>query len=465
MANYPRPYSQVAQALQNLGGSVQQGFKDVGQAGLTAAEFDLRSAKLNHEIKKEEMLFPGMKLARDNANRELKQQEELDKPLGISDVTHLTFGNNPDDYDLIHYTANNMFGDFLNATGASYDMENDQVIGSSGKIMKVRDFVKAAPLYQSVILAKTDPIKKAQDELDKARDGLRSTDMRTRGLANNEIVRLKEFMGNTKAQLDAYDKQEQLLIGQKARFSQLPKGSVDLTYIDDSIDRIRRKRDEIISTDRFNKELMGKLSSKGKDELTDKQIGDWRMEIQKRVDEEYATRGAEGGNSFPVRTSTDENGKTIYLGPYGKPIQLTPEQQDMVRGKGLFTNKATSVPMTERQIDAAKSYRVHQLLMEQVNALGFLRKGEQPPTPAGKGKWAPGDNPISKIETPPPGTTEKAKEPPVIRTPENSPIANMDEGPLKDLLNAGPLMDNEDLTWRGLLNYKGSKKFQNNRVK
>jgi hypothetical protein len=461
MASYPRPYSQVAQALQNLGGSVQQGFKDVGQAGLTAAEFDLKSAKLNHEIKKEEMLFPGLTLARDNANRELEQQKELDKPLGMSDVTHLTFGNNPDDYDLIHYTANNMFGDFLNATGASYDMENDNVIGSSGKTLTVRDFVKAAPLYQSVILAKTDPIKKAQDELDKARDGLRSTDMRTRGLANNEIVRLKEFMGNTKAQLDAYDKQEQLLIGQKARFSQLPKGSVDLTYIDDSIDRIRRKRDEIISTDKFNKEIAAKLTEKGDAGPTDKQIGDWRMEIQKRVDEEYAIRGDEGGNSFPVRTTKDENGKTIYLGPYGKPIQLTPEQLDMVRGKGSI-RKAISVPMTERQIDAAKTYRVHQLLTEQMQALGFLRKGEQPPTQSSRGSFV---NPIEKTKIPPPGTLKKATRPPVVRTPENAPIANMEEGLLKDLLNAGPLMDNEDLTWRGLLNYKGSKKFQRNKVK
>jgi hypothetical protein len=256
----PRPYSQVAQALQDLGSSVQSGFGQLSKSRTTAAQLALDQARTEHDIKKEEFLFPELANRRNQAIREGEAQAELDQPLDVGYAMDATFGPDNKDYELEHYFTNDIPGTYLKATGSTYNQETGQFTGRNGQTITRRQFLQNAPLYQSVILAKTDYIKKAQDALVQAKaDG-----------DNAKIVELNKFLNNPREHLKVYDQQEQALLEQKARYSQLPEGVVNTGFIDDAILRINRKKDELWRDIEFSRKLTLKQKSKT-DALTQNQ--------------------------------------------------------------------------------------------------------------------------------------------------------------------------------------------------
>jgi hypothetical protein len=306
-----RPYSAVAAALQDLGGSIQGGFKDMGDAKLTAAQLALQQTQQAHDIKKEEFLFPEMKVRRDNANRELSAQAELDSPLTTQNWMNKTFNDDVKDYELGHFFANDVPGTFMKSAGITYNQEQDRYFHPDGRVVSNRDFHQAAPLFQNVILAKTDYVKRAQDELALAK---------ANG-DNTKIVELNKLLNdpNKKFHLGVYDAQEKALIDAKAKWSQLPKGTVDTSFIDDSITRINRKRDELIRDLEFNRKLSIKQKTNA-GALTQKQKVDIWDNAHKWGEQEIARMTEEG-------LLTKKGVKSILGIEYGeKDVPFTPQE-------------------------------------------------------------------------------------------------------------------------------------------
>ena len=364
----PRPYSQVAGALQDLGNSITGGFDRMSRAKTSAADYALRSAQQAHDIEKEKFLFPELKQRRDNAVRANAEQAELDKPLTVDHQMNRTFGDETKDYEVEHYFANDVPGTFLKSANMTFNPDSKTYHHADGRVVSKREFEELAPLYQNVILSKTDYVKRANDELNLA---ISNKD-------NARVVELKKLLDDPSKQfhLGTYDAQEKALLDQKARLAQLPPGTVDLTHIDDSINRIRRKRDETLSELDFQRKLKiaGARTGAGKEKgLKDKEIGDWRMKFKEQVDAKYEGILAEGGLTIPVM----KNEAGQYLSPNGMPLEnLSPEQMELLEHTGDIFGKTTEIPMTDQQIEAMKRSEVNQLLIEQLAAVGYVEKSD-----------------------------------------------------------------------------------------
>lgn len=281
-----RPYSQVAQALQNVGNTLYTGFRDIGDARMSAAEFALRKAQTEHEMKKEEFMFPGLQLQRKKDQQALAREIELDQPLDQNYLFRNTF--NPDDvkgYEIEHYFANDIPGTAMNAMGIRYDAQQDRFFDKAGNQISKRQFWQAVPVYQSVILSKTDYVKRAKDEL---REAIKNKDT-----AKINALRKALDDPNKQFHLDTYDAQEKALIEQKAQFSQLPEGTVNLQFIDDSIDRIRRKRNEITTELMFNKKLAATNKRASKEWTSEQRVKAFQWADQ-RAREELETMREQG---------------------------------------------------------------------------------------------------------------------------------------------------------------------------
>jgi hypothetical protein len=328
------------------------------------------------------MLFPELKQRRDTAIRANAVQAELDKPLTMEHAMFKTFGDDVKDYELEHYFANDVPGTFMKSANIGFNEKTGQFHHKAdGRIVTKREFERAAPLYQNVILSKTDYVKKAEDELRHAQ---------TTG-NNAKVVEIKKLLDDPKKKfhLGTYDAQEKALLDQKARLSQLPPGVVDLTHIDDSIARIQRKREEILSELDFQRKLKiaGVKSKKEAGVLTDKNIGDWRLEINKRVREDYQARMVDGQLTIPVQ----QNAQGQYVSPTGLPLEnLSAEQLELLQHQGDLFGKTTEIPMTPAQIDAGIRSETNKKLIQHMEELGYLST---------TGLGIPGRRKGQKIET------------------------------------------------------------------
>jgi hypothetical protein len=110
-------YDQVNRALANIGQGITQGFRDIGSAKMSAAEFALKEAQTLADLEERRMKLPVLRQQAKQAENYLVKQQQLDQPLTTNDVMFKMLGANPQDHTIRHIFENDIPGHLLKATG------------------------------------------------------------------------------------------------------------------------------------------------------------------------------------------------------------------------------------------------------------------------------------------------------------------------------------------------------------
>ena len=267
--NYISP---VYSALSDIGSSTQEGLSKLGEGEFKNAELGLKKAEVEHRQVLENLQIPAMRKQAKEAGTWLKVQEELDQPLTTREAMGYIFGPNPNDASLKHFFENDIQGDLLKTGKLNYNSDTDQYMKQNGDPLTKREFMQFQPIIHGTIIAKTDPIKKMQDTLNIAKE---KNDVKTIA----EITKMMSDPNKTEL-FNAYDKQEQYLLNYKGT---LHRYGFDTSIVDDSIKRIDRKRNEMLSIIKLDKELAAKGETR-KPEITQKDIAELYMKANELVD-------------------------------------------------------------------------------------------------------------------------------------------------------------------------------------
>jgi hypothetical protein len=278
-----QPYEPVYNAIADLGGSIRQGFNDVADAKQTAADFVLKDAQVRAGLRRDELEMPGLQAKAREAQNYLAEQDRLDEPMTTAYLANSILGANPEGYTLNHFFGNDIPGAILKATGATYNEAADTYSGPDGRVFTKRDFQRAFPMIEATVVAKTDPVKMAQD-------------MRDAAEAQGDTAKMGEIdkrINDPKWMLDQYDKQSQYLIA--ARGAMIQQGYNPAT-IDGSLARIAGRQKQIGDMMELDKRLKLKQSSL-KWAMTPKEITDLYIKAEEITMEQLAELDAQGQTS------------------------------------------------------------------------------------------------------------------------------------------------------------------------
>lgn len=151
----------VQRALRDIAGTIERGFERRGDIALGEAQVGLQRAGVERQIRLDELGRPEREMARGKAQEYLRQQKELNQPVGMQDVNRM-FGTEKMPASRTSFLATDVYPALQEASGWTVK-DDGNLYKRDGSVVTRKELNERTPLIYGVFATINDPDKHLDD--------------------------------------------------------------------------------------------------------------------------------------------------------------------------------------------------------------------------------------------------------------------------------------------------------------